>query len=409
MRRGWLIVLILGVVAVVGWLGYSQVYVPSMAPTPTPQATQEAHTVIWASGKVVPKTWATLGFQISGRVTELPVSAGDTVAAGDVLARLDDAELADAVSAAQAAVGVAQADLAQLKAGPRPAEIDEAQAAVKMAEAGRDTAQAQLSEAQAKLDLLLAGPRSEELEAAAAAMLKADANLRLAQAAYDKIAWSGDVADTTEALDLESATLDYETAVANYKALAGGARAQEIDAARAVVAAAESQLAQAEAEIESARAGLAQRRAGATSQQIAAGEARVSQAQAQLDSALTTLNQAQLMAPFDGTVGEVYVHAGETVIAGQPQPIMIVGNISQLQVETTDLRETDVTQVAVGQPVDITLDALPDVLLKGHIASISPMASTEKGGVNYTTVIAFDDTDPHLRWGMTAYVNIVVQ
>jgi HlyD family secretion protein len=89
-------------------------------------------------------------------------------------------------------------------------------------------------------------------------------------------------------------------------------------------------------------------------------------------------------------------------------PVVALGDLSSLRVETTDLRETDVGRIAVGQEVDITFDALPDTLLKGHVVYISPKASSEQGGVNYTTIIEFDEFDPQLRWGMTAYVNITV-
>ena len=86
----------------------------------------------------------------------------------------------------------------------------------------------------------------------------------------------------------------------------------------------------------------------------------------------------------------------------------MLGDLTEMQVETTDLRETDVGRIQVGQEVDITFDALPDTLLTGHVVHISPKASSEQGGVNYTTIIQFDEFDPRLRWGMTAYVNITV-
>jgi HlyD family secretion protein len=90
------------------------------------------------------------------------------------------------------------------------------------------------------------------------------------------------------------------------------------------------------------------------------------------------------------------------------QPAIVLGDLTAMQVETTDLRETDVGRIAVGQAVEITFDALPDTLLTGHVIHISPKASSEQGGVNYTTIIEFDEPDPRLRWGMTAYVNITV-
>ena len=489
MRRRTLIIIIIVVLAVAGYLAYTQLYAPSTAPAPTPEAVANIDTVIWASGEIVPEQWANLSFPISGRVADLMVSEGDTVTAGSVLARLDPAELEDGVAAAEAAVAMAQADLAQLEGGARraeiaqaeqavrsaqaardaaqaqlegaqaeldrlvigarPAEVAQAEEAVRSAEAGRDTAQAQVEGAQADLKRLLAGARPEELEAAAATLMKALAALRQAQAEYDKIAWAGDVGSTPQALALESATLDYNVAQSNYEALLNGARPEEIEAAQAAVAAAQANLAQAEAGVGSAQAALDLLREGATSEQVAmaqatvaqaeanlaqaeagvgsaqaaleliqegatpeqvaAAEAAVAQAEANLAAAETALSQTVLVAPFDGTVSETLVRVGEQVNPVQVgQSSIVLGDLSTMRVETTDLRETDVGRIEVGQEVDITFDALPNTLLKGRVVYISPKASSEQGGVNYMTIVEFDELDPRLRWGMTAYVNIAV-
>jgi HlyD family secretion protein len=147
----------------------------------------------------------------------------------------------------------------------------------------------------------------------------------------------------------------------------------------------------------------------ATPEELAVAEAGVMEAEAGLSAAKTALSQAVLVAPFDGTVSDIYIREGEQVVGGQiGQAVMELGDLTTLQVETTDLRETDVGRIVIGQEVDITFDALPGTVLKGHIASISPKSTSEKGGVNYTTIIKFDQADPRLRWGMTAYVNITV-
>ena len=408
MRRGVLVIVLL-LLAVGGYLGYTQVYAPSVMPTPTPELVDDFETVIWASGEVVPATWASLSFPIGGQVVELAVSEGMTVTDGTVLARLDAAELEDAVTTAEAAVAVARADLARLKAAARPPEIAQAEAAVQSAEAVRDGAQAQVQQAQAELDKLLAGARSEDMEAAAAAVLKAESVLRQAQTEYDKVAWAAEVGETPQALALEAATLDYTVAKANYEGLVRGARPEEVQAAQAAVAAARAGLAKAEAEVDAAQAAIDLLRDGATLEEIAVAEAAVVAAEANLAAAETALGRAVLIAPFDGTVGEVPVRLGEQVVTALPRPVVTLGDLETLQVETTDLRETDVARIDVGQSVDITFDAFPDVLLKGHIVSISPKSTSEKGGVNYTTIIEFDEFDDRLRWGMTAYVNITVK
>jgi multidrug efflux pump subunit AcrA (membrane-fusion protein) len=406
MRRRTLILIILVALALAGYLGYTQVYAPSSAPTPTPAAAANSETVIWASGEVLPVKWASLGFPIGGQVVELPVAEGTTVAAGTILARLDAGELEDAVSVAQASLTAARAELARLKASARPASVAQAEAEVRSAQATRDGAQAQLEQAQAELAGLLAGAKSEEVDAAAATLMKAEAALRLAQTEYDKIAWAGDVGQSPQALTLQSATLDYNVARSNYQALVKGARSQEIDAARAAVSAAQAGVSQAQAGVDAAQAALDLVRAGATAEEIAAAEAAVAEAEANLASAQTALSRATLVAPFDGTLSEVYVRTGEQVIPGQA--VLALGDLAAMQVKVTDLRETDVARIAVGQPVDITFDALPNTLLKGHVVYISAKSTSKEGGVNYPTTVEFDQFDPRIRWGMTAYVNITV-
>jgi HlyD family secretion protein len=406
MRRRNIIIVIIAILGIGGYVGYTQVYAPSVAPTPTPKLEEDLETVIWASGEVMPASWATLGFPIGGQVIELSADEGDEVTDGTTLARLDAAELEDAVTVAEAALAMAQADLVRVQADARPAQIAQAEEGIRSAEAARDAAQAHVDQAQAGLDRLLAGAKPEEIEALAATLLKSEAALRIAQAEYDKIAWSDEIGESPQALALEAATLDYEVAKANYEALLRGATVEEVRAAQAAVSAAEANLTQAEAQVNSARAALDLLHEGATSEEVAVAEASVAQAGANLLAAQTALSRATLVAPIDGTVSEVPVRVGEQVVPGQP--VIVLGNLTTMRVETTDLRETDVGRIAIGQEVDITFDALPDLLLKGHVVHISPKSSGEQGGVNYTTIVEFDEFDPRIRWGMTAYVNITV-
>lgn len=370
--------------------------------------------------------------KVAGEITQLLVQPGDTVKKGDAIAMIDDEVYALQLKQAQSVLDEAQLNLQKMQEGARPEEIAAARSALAITSAA-------LTDAESIDD--------NERTAAALNLANARSALQLAQAEYDKIAWAGDVGTTPQALALETATLDYEAARANYEGILNGARPEEIEAAQAAVAAARSSLAQTEAGVNSAQAALdlvregasaeeiaaaqaavtraeanlAQAEAGigsaraasdlvldgATPEEIAIAEASVAQAEANLTAAQTALDQAVLVAPFDGTVSEIHVREGEQVISGFPdEPVMTLGDLSTMRVETTDLRETDVGRIAVGQEVDITFDALPDTLLKGKVVYISPKASSEQGGVNYTTIIEFDELDPRLRWGMTAYVNI---
>jgi multidrug resistance efflux pump len=118
------------------------------------------------------------------------------------------------------------------------------------------------------------------------------------------------------------------------------------------------------------------------------------------------LERCEVRAPFAGTVGAVNVRVGELIASGQP--LITLGDLTTLRVETTDLDEIDVARVAVGQQADVTFDALPERVFTGRVVRISPMAEPGTGGVNYTVILELDELDPVIRWGMTAFVDIEV-
>jgi multidrug resistance efflux pump len=133
-------------------------------------------------------------------------------------------------------------------------------------------------------------------------------------------------------------------------------------------------------------------------------EAQVAQAEAALAQAESALTKATLVAPFAGTVSEIYPREGEVIALGTP--VLVLGDLSTLRIETTDLDEIDVAQVAVGQEATVTFDALSERVFAGHVTQVSPMAEPGAGGVHYTAVIELDEIDPAIRWGMTAFVDI---
>lgn len=375
-----------------------QTVLPEEAPRPE---------VIWASGVVVPAKRAELSFPISGRIAEIAVREGDQVEAGQLLARLDDSELKAAVARAEASVKAAEAELAVLKARPRQQELDAAEAAVQEAEAALAAAQAKLAIAQAQLRDIETGPSEEEITAAKAEVERTFAILKQAQAEYDKIAWMPNAASSPQAVALEQATAAYKAAQARYEALTRGPDEEALDAARAKVRAAYADVRAAEARLTQAKAQYELLKAGASEEELQAAQAAVEEAKASLAQAKVALEKAYLYAPFKGTVGKVWVREGEMVSSGEP--VISLGDLSALQVETTNLRETDVVKIKEGQPVVITFEALPDITLPGHIARIFPKASFERGSANYTVIVALDRTHPRLLWGMTAYINIELE
>jgi len=124
--------------------------------------------------------------------------------------------------------------------------------------------------------------------------------------------------------------------------------------------------------------------------------------QARLDAAKAGVAAFEVIAPFDGVVAEMNAKQGGSINAGESA--VTIADFSSWLVKTTDLTEIDVVELAEGQPVTVTLDALPDVQLKGKILSIGQNYSENQGDVVYEVTILLTDTHPNMRWGMTAAV-----
>ncbi len=135
-------------------------------------------------------------------------------------------------------------------------------------------------------------------------------------------------------------------------------------------------------------------------------EAELEQAKAKLEIAQANFAQVFLTAPFDATVVDVKLQAGEFAQAGQV--VIRLGDISQMLIETTDLSERDVPAVKIGQRVNVYIEAL-DAKVTGKVIRISPISVTVGGDVVYPVTIELDQQLPGLLWGMSAEVEIMTK
>ena len=342
-------------------MGGGDVIAPKPTPTPV-SAFNDLDYLVTASGTLLPEKRASLAFKVPGQVTKVLVKAGDVAKQGDVLIQLDAVEL-------EAAVAGARANLAQLKAGATKEEIA-------VAQANLETARAQLAKVRAPAT-------AEDVAAARASLESAAAILRDAQSQYDRVKNDPQVGMYPESQKLHLATQDYRVAEAKYKLVSKGASAEDIRVAETAVAV--------------AQANLNRVQAGARVEEIAAAQARLDQAQA-------ALNAATLTAPFAGTVAAVNVREGETIVAGMP--VITLGDLSKLRLETDDLSETNIARVNLGHSVNVTFEALPGKIFKGKVTDIAPIASAKQGGTNYAVTVEMQGLDPALRWGMTGHIEI---
>jgi multidrug resistance efflux pump len=121
--------------------------------------------------------------------------------------------------------------------------------------------------------------------------------------------------------------------------------------------------------------------------------------------ARAALANAELRASIAGTITKLDLKVGEFVPAGQP--VVTIADLSSWVVKTTDLTEIDVVNVSEGQPVEVTLDAVPGIILKGNVLSIGQGYSEKQGDIVYEVTILLNDKNPAMRWGMTAEVKFV--
>jgi multidrug efflux pump subunit AcrA (membrane-fusion protein) len=131
--------------------------------------------------------------------------------------------------------------------------------------------------------------------------------------------------------------------------------------------------------------------------------AETEQARTRLKIAQASFAQASLVAPFDATVVEIKVQPGE--IAQRGQTVMILGDLNNMEIQTTDLSERDVPRVQAGQIVNIYLEALK-ANISGKVVRVSPISETVGGDVVFPVTIALDQQPHGLLWGMTAEVDI---
>lgn len=374
----------------------------------TPVSFEDVTPLVSVTGKLVPAVWSTVGTQSGGMVTAVLVEEGDVIEAGDILVQFDAVDARLTVQQAEAALAAAKAQLAQIQAGPRAEEIA-------VAEAQIEASKALVSQAAAQRDELQAGANDAQIAAAKAQVAAAQAEQRVAEDQHNNTMEcrtvtlpDGRTQKVCPALGTFEEQARYtlhaaNEAVAAAQAQLSAALAGADDRTRAV----ESAVWAASAQRDVAQAQLELLKAGVRDVDVAVVASTVTQAQAALDAAQVVLERTQVRAPISGTVGMRHVRRGEFVAPGQP--LVTLGNLGTLRVETTDLDEIDVAQVRIDQEVTVTFDALPDRTFTGRITRIAPMAESGGGGVNYTVVIELNELEPVLRWGMTAFVDIVVE
>lgn len=407
MRRIATITIILAVVLGGSFLLWRQMAGAQASQTPQYETVTPTRTtlrsIVSATGKIEPESRVALNFRGTGRVAEVRVQLNDPVQAGQELATLENQDITLAVTQAEAGLASAQANLAQLTRQARPEDLEAAQASVESAQASVKSAEANVASARAAYSKLMAGASENDKKVAAANLERAQAALQQAQSAYDQVAHLPNVGLLPQALNLQRATIDYEQARAQYQIATAGADAAQRAQSLAAIAQAEAAQAGGRAQLAQAKSSLAKLQEGATPEQIAAAQAQVKQAEAGLAQARLNLQNTTLRSPIAGVIAQVNLVVGEFPSAAQSA--IVVVNTEQLHIDIS-VDEIDIGQVALGQPVQVTLESLPDAQVSGKISQIAPIATANTSVVSYLVKVALDPTDAPLRVGLSATANI---
>lgn len=169
----------------------------------------------------------------------------------------------------------------------------------------------------------------------------------------------------------------------------------------------QAELAQAQAQANLSRAeyqraaDLLERRVGSqTDRDTRLAQLRVNEAQVEL--ARTQLAKTTIRAPFDGVVGLRHVSPGDFVSAGQD--LVEVTDFAEMKLDFT-LPERNLSQIQVGQQIEVNVDALPGEVFQGEVYAISP--SSRSGSHNLSIRARIPNDSGKLRPGLFARITII--
>jgi HlyD family secretion protein len=292
---------------------------------------------------VAPKT--------NGKILEITVREGDTVTAGQVIARLDDAQVRAKEDQAKAALIDSQAKLQGARDQIAVLQNQLEQNQLQTGQSSMD-AEGRVREAQA------------DLTAAQADLVQQQAALRLAE--FNRDAYAR-LSKTGAASQLQGLQAEVQ---ADQQAAVVAASQRKVESARGALTTAQANLDT--PKIRSAQVSGTQAQIAQQQSTIAAAKAQTVQAQATLAQAQADRSDLTVVAPFSGTVLTRAAEPGEVVQAGTA--IVTLLDLSKVYLRGF-VPEGEIGKVKVGQPAHVFLDSSPNQSLDGYVLRIDPQAT----------------------------------
>ncbi len=374
-----------------------------------------------ATGAVLPADQVLLSFEGLGIVSAVTFAEGDTVRAGDMLARLDTTDIDTALANVEAALDLQRIAYQALTAPPRDVDVALAQTALNAANAQVGAAASTGVTAQQREIARL------QTELARNQLWQAQLQRDLALLPRDAISFAPDISEfIPDDVDVPQDVIDQaNAALAGLFPtidLSGGASASDFEAgltgaefgvqiADASAAATASRgadsgaIGAANAAVIAAQVSLDRLATGADAEDRRIAEMGLLQAQLAVEQARLALDRAVLSAPFDGQIAQMNLRAGEPAPNNQPAVVLI--DQSEFYVDLA-IDETDVVRVALGQPVEFRIDALPDAAITGEITRIAVAPTVIGQLVTYAVRARLNPSAEPVRIGMSATATIIL-
>ena len=303
-----------------------------------------------ASGSLEAQLSADLTWGTSGVVDQVYVKDGDKVKTGDVLMKLKTSSASSNVIFAQADLANAQKDLEDL-----------------VSSSGTDLAQAVLE-------------------------------LKDAQEAYDKAASYMKYLQTSQRVKQTETKIFIEETFGSWR-YRYKTRYYVGPASEKLLTNAKNDLALKKAELADSQRTYDSLKQGADVQDVAATQAKI-------DAAQATVDTMSIIAPFDGEV--LYVASQPNDVVNTDTSALIMANLGHLSIKS-QIDESDIADIEVGDPVTATLDAVPDLKLTGKVAAVDSLGQENSGLVQYTVRIDLDEVAEHISLPLGATTNVTIE
>lgn len=360
------------------------------------------------TGNVAPAENVDLAFETSGKIAKVYADVGDKVSAGQILAKLDTAELSTILAKARADMAAQQSDLnkAQVILANYYASVSDIlnDAYTKTNDAIKTQTDPMFTNVYTNPQLTFMTTNSQETTNAQSQRMQINAilsglfgevNLLNKSSASDAI--EATVADAQSKL----------VAIRGFLDLLAQALSDSISLSATTIGTYKTSLTAARAEINTALANINDQEQNIAVQKAATAsdEAAIESSRAAIANIQAQLDKTALYAPIGGTITREDAKVGE--IATANATLISIITASDLEVEA-DIPEADIAKVKIGNPAAITLDAYGnDVVFNAKVTSIDPAETMIEGVATYKTKFQFVENDSRPKSGMTANIDVI--